>query len=189
MIRQFVSNYVAELKRAIDLIPVDKLEQTIETLINAYETGHTVFIMGNGGSGATASHFVCDLNKGAGRGQTKRLRSICLNDNMPSILAYANDLSFDDIFVEQLENFLEKEDVVMVLSASGNSPNVLKALQYANKISTHTIAFTGFKGGKAAGLANISIVIPANDVQKIEDIHLILTHMIMQIFQKKTGNE
>ncbi len=189
MIRQFVLDYVAELKRAIDLIPLDKLEQAVETLTQAYENGHSVFIMGNGGSGATASHFVCDLNKGVGRGQTKRLRSICLNDNMPSILAYANDISYEDIFVGQLENFLEKEDVVIILSSSGDSPNVLKAIQYANQKSAHTIAFTGFKGGKAADLAKISIVIPANDVQKIEDIHLILTHMIMQIFQKKTENE
>jgi D-sedoheptulose 7-phosphate isomerase len=188
MIRQFVSNYVAELKRAIDLIPLDKLELTINTLIDAYETGHSVFIMGNGGSGATASHFVCDLNKGTQRGLSKRMRCICLNDNMPSILAYANDLSYDDIFTGQLENFLEKEDVVIVLSASGNSPNVLKAIQYANQKSAHTIAFTGFKGGQAATLAKISIVIPAEDVQKIEDIHLILAHMILQIFQKKTGN-
>jgi len=188
MIRQFVSNYVAELKRAMDLIPLDKLELTIKTIIDAYETGRQIFIMGNGGSGATASHFVCDLNKGVRRGQTKRLRSICLNDNMPSILAYANDLSYDDIFVRQLENFLEKEDVVIVLSASGNSSNVLNAIQYANQKSAHTVALTGFKGGQAADLAKISIIIPANDVQKIEDIHLLLTHMILQIFQKKTGN-
>ena len=188
MIRQFVSNYVAELKRAMDLIPMDKLEQTIEILINAYETGHTVFIMGNGGSGATASHFVCDLNKSVHRGQSKRMRCICLNDNMPSILAYANDLSYDDIFVGQLENFLEKEDAVIVLSASGNSSNVLKAIQYAHQKSAHTVAFTGFKGGQAADRAKISIIIPANDVKKIEDIHLLLTHMIVKIFQKKTGN-
>jgi len=189
MIRQFVSNYVAELKRAMDLIPLDKLEQTIEILIDAYETGHQIFIMGNGGSGATASHFVCDLNKGVRRGKTKRMRCICLNENMPSILAYANDLSYEDIFVGQLENFLEKEDVVIILSSSGNSPNVLKAIKFANQKSAHTIAFTGYKGGQVAVLAKISIVIPAEDVQKIEDIHLILTHMIMQIFQKKTGNE
>jgi D-sedoheptulose 7-phosphate isomerase len=186
MIRQFVSNYVAELKRAIDLIPLDKLELIIKTLIDAYETGHQIFIMGNGGSGATASHFVSDLNKGVHGGQAKRMRCICLNDNMPSILAYANDLSYDDIFVGQLENFLEKNDVVIVLSSSGNSPNILKALRYANQKSAHTIAFTGFKGGKAADYAKISIIIPADDVQKIEDIHLILTHMILQIFQKKT---
>lgn len=188
MIRQFVSNYIAELKKAMDLIPLDKLEKTIETLIKAYETGHSVFLMGNGGSGATASHFVSDLNKGVHRGQNKRMHCICLNDNMPSILAYANDLSFDDIFVAQLENFLEKEDIVIALSASGNSPNVLKAIQYANQKSAHTIAFTGFKGGKAASIAKISLVIPSSDVQKIEDIHLIITHMIKQIFQKKTGN-
>ena len=188
MIRQFVSNYVTELKRAMDLIPLDKLEKTIKILINAYETGHSVFIMGNGGSGATASHFVCDFNKGAHRGQNKRMRCICLNDNMPSILAYANDLSYDDIFVGQLENFLEKEDVVIVLSASGNSSNVLKAIQYAHQKSAHTVAFTGFKGGQAVDLAEISIIIPANDVQKIEDIHLLLTHMILQIVQAKTGN-
>lgn len=184
MIDQFVSNYVAELKEAMDLIPMDKLELAIEVLINAYESGHQIFIMGNGGSGATASHFVCDLNKGIHQGQTKRMRCICLNDNMPSILAYANDLSFDEIFVEQLENFLEKEDVVIVLSSSGNSPNILKAIKFANQKSAHTIAFTGFKGGQAAVLAEVSLVIQAHDVQKIEDIHLILTHMIRQIIQK-----
>ena len=188
MIRQFVSNYVSELKKAIDLIDLDKFELAINTLIDAYKAGRTVFIMGNGGSGATASHVVCDLNKGTLQGQAKRMKCICLNDNLPSILAYANDFSYDDIFVGQLENFLEKDDVVMVLSASGDSPNVVKAIEFAHQKSARTISMSGFKGGQVADHAEIPIIVPSDDVQKIEDIHLLLTHMIMQILMERTGN-
>ena len=141
--------------------------------------------MGNGGSGATASHFACDMNKEVSSGLDKRIQVICLNDNIPIISAYANDLSYDNIFTEQLKNFLKPNDVVIGISVSGNSRNVIKAIQYANDHSAITVGFTGFDGSQVAKIAKIPIVIAANDMQKVEDIHLILFHMIMQILQKK----
>jgi len=185
MIRRFVSEYVAEVKTLLDTISLDVFEKLVDRLKTAFEQGGTVYVMGNGGSGATASHFVCDMNKSGGRILSGKIRCACLNDNLPSILAYANDISFDDIFVKQLENFLSKDDVVMILSASGNSPNIVKALEFSRLTSVHSVALTGFKGGQAAGLADISLVVPSTDIQKIEDVHLMWSHMIIQIFRQR----
>jgi D-sedoheptulose 7-phosphate isomerase len=157
----------------------------VHVILDAYENQRSIFIMGNGGSGATASHFACDINKGASSGLEKRFKVFCLNDNVPTMLAYANDNSYEDIFVEQLKNFLKPEDVIIGISGSGNSKNVIKAIQYANKNEAKSVALTGFDGGKLAEVAKISLTIPVNDMQKTEDVHFILIHMIMQILCKK----
>ncbi|MBT9164878.1 MAG: Phosphoheptose isomerase 1 [candidate division WS2 bacterium] len=157
----------------------------MKLLFDTYEKGDYVFTMGNGGSGPTASHFTCDMNKSVCCGLQKRFRVICLNDNIPIMLAYANDSSYEDIFIEQLKNFLKPRDVVIGFSGSGNSKNVIKAINYANEIGATTMGFTGFDGGQLTKIAKISVVVPVNDMQKVEDIHLILTHMIMQILYKK----
>ncbi len=185
MIKEFTLRYLNELEDAIRSLAIDKLEKVISLISRAHERGHQIFIMGNGGSGSTASHFACDMNKGISFGLERRLKVICLNDNMPTILAYANDNSYEDIFVEQLKNFLNTDDIVIGISGSGNSENVLKAVRYANENGAKTIGLTGFDGGKLAKLAQTPIVVSVNDMQKIEDIHLILTHMIMQILYKK----
>jgi len=185
MIKTFAENYFEEMKRIFDELPLEKLEKVIEVLCNAYENESCIFIMGNGGSGSTASHFACDVNKGVSYGLKKRFRVISLNDNIPTILAYANDKSYDVIFVEQLANFLKPSDVVIGMSGSGNSVNVIKALQYANENLATSIGFTGFDGGQLSKTASISIVVPAYDMQKVEDLHLILAHIIMQSLHKK----
>ena len=185
MIKDFALKYLAELEKVIETIPLDRFEEILNIMLGAYEGEHSIFTMGNGGSGSTASHFACDINKGVSFGFEKRFRVICLNDNIPTMLAYANDNSYEDIFVEQLKNFLKPDDVVIGISGSGHSKNVIKAVQYANENGAISVAFTGFDGGKLAKMAKISIVIPASDMQKVEDTHLILTHMIMQILYKK----
>jgi D-sedoheptulose 7-phosphate isomerase len=185
MIKEFALNYLAELKKVLETISLERFKEMVNRILEAYEGGHTIFIMGNGGSGATASHFACDINKGTCLGLKKRFKVICLNDNVPIILAYANDSSYEDIFIEQLKNFLKPNDLVIGISASGNSKNVLKAIKYANKKGARTIGLTGFDGGELADLVKLPLVIEINDMQKVEDAHLIINHMIMQIVYKK----
>ena len=141
--------------------------------------------MGNGGSAATASHWVCDFNKGCSinpnnNNSSKRFKMICLNDNIATMLAYANDTSYDDIFVEQLRNYFSPGDVVIGISGSGNSNNVLKAINYTNENGGITIGLCGFNGGMLYSIAHVPILANIHDMQKVEDVHTIITHMAMQ---------
>jgi D-sedoheptulose 7-phosphate isomerase len=179
--------YLTELKGVIDALSRDKFHEIIDLLIDAWERERQIFVIGNGGSASTASHFACDINKGVSLGLEKRFKMICLNDNIPTMLAYANDLSYDDVFVEQLKNFITPDDLVVGFSGSGNSTNVLKAVDYANGIGARTIGITGFQGGELGQLASTALVVPSNDMQKIEDLHMIIVHMIMQIACKRTA--
>lgn len=184
MIKSFAHQYFEELKDICDLIPLDVIDVIVAALHQAYECGNQIFVMGNGGSAVTASHFVCDMNKGVSYGLEKRFKMICLNDNVASMMAYANDVSYEDIFLEQMKNFLRTGDVVIGFSGSGNSQNVVKAVRYGNEHKAITIGFTGFDGGELMKTANISLLVPINDMQKIEDIHLVLTHLIMSFFHQ-----
>jgi D-sedoheptulose 7-phosphate isomerase len=173
--------YADGLKKSLDSVRADKFEEVVHLLESAAEEGRQVFVMGNGGSGSTASHMACDLNKGVSYGLEKRLKVICLNDNVATILAYANDVSYDEVFVEQLRNFLAPGDVVIGISGSGNSLNVLKAIRYANEAGGHTVGLTGFDGGKLAKEVKTSLWVNVHDMQKAEDVHLILFHALMQV--------
>lgn len=178
--KNYYLDYFQELENTLNKIDLDNLNKINELLYNALENGGQIFTMGNGGSGSTASHLVCDLNKGVSLNNSRKFRAICLNDNMPTLLAYANDVSYDYVFIEQLKNFMNEGDVVIGFSGSGNSENVLKAVEYANENGGVTVGFSGFDGGKLAKIVNYSLVVPINDIQKCEDIHLILCHLIMQ---------
>ena len=178
--KDYFLDYFRDVKKSLDKIDLDNFNKINEILFNALENGRQIFTMGNGGSGATAAHLVCDLNKGVGFNNSRKFKAICLNDNMPTLLAYANDLSYSDIFSEQLKNFMNKGDIVIGFSGSGNSENVLRALEYANENEGITIGFSGFDGGRLAKKVRHSLVVPINDMQKCEDIHLILCHLIMQ---------
>lgn len=178
--KNYYLDYFQELENTLNKIDLDNLNKINELLYNALENGGQIFTMGNGGSGSTASHLVCDLNKGVSFNNSRKFRAICLNDNMPTLLAYANDVSYDYVFIEQLKNFMNEGDVVIGFSGSGNSENVLKAVEYANENGGVTVGFSGFDGGKLAKIANYSLIVPINDMQKCEDIHLILCHLIMQ---------
>lgn len=189
MYDNFSFQYLEQLKKLIESFPHKQFKKIADMLIWAYKHDKQIFIMGNGGSGATASHFVCDINKGACLNLDKRFKVICLNDNIPSILAYANDLSYADIFVEQLKNFLQFEDVVIGISGSGNSENVIRAVSYAKEKGAKTIGLTGFNGGRLSQIVDIPLVIDIKDMQKIEDLHLIVVHMLMQYLYKVLNSD
>ena len=129
--KSFSYSYIERLKRVLDGFPHDRFERFIEAMMDAYDQEKRIFVMGNGGSASTASHLACDINKGVCSGLEKRFKVICLNDNIPTMLAYANDLSYEDVFLEQLKNFFMPGDLVIGISGSGNSKNVLRAIEYA----------------------------------------------------------
>ena len=146
-----------------------------------------IFVCGNGGSAATASHFACDIVKGASYGRESRFRIIALTDQVSTLTAYANDVSYDAVFVEQLKNFAEPGDVFMAISGSGNSPNVLRAIEYARSIGCRTIALTGRDGGKLGPLADLHIQVRAPHMGRIEDSHMIVCHMICYYFMEEAS--
>ena len=182
--RKLSIEYLEELKGLLDVFPYDRFEEVASAILSAYDDEKQIFVMGNGGSGTTASHFACDINKGCCADIKKKFKVICLNDNVPTMMAYANDLSYEKVFVEQLKNFLQPGDVVIGISGSGNSENVIQAVLYAKENQGKTIGFTGFDGGRLAQLVDIPLIVSINDMQKVEDVHMIVVHMIMQYFCK-----
>jgi len=159
-------------------ISSDTLEKILEILIQTRNNNKKIFIMGNGGSASTASHFTSDLLKTSLIKNENKFKVISLTDNVPVILAWANDTSYDEVFVNQLQNFLEKDDVVIGISGSGNSINVLKAVEYANNINAHTVSLTGKGGGKLAKISKTSLIVPSDDMLTIETMHLMVCHIL-----------
>lgn len=178
----FLRSYLKELTDVFHNTNHREFDRFLSALRDAHARGAAVYVFGNGGSGSTASHFACDINKGASFGSERRFRVICLNDNIPTLLAYANDVSYDDVFVEQLKNFLEPKDLVIGISSSGNSRNVLKALEYAGSQGAHTFGLGGAGGGRMKTVARDCMIAASDDTQKIEDIHMIVVHCAMQCF-------
>src|SRR4051794_33312036 len=182
MPQTFPASYKTDLLQAIEAIDVQKVNQAIDMLSQAREQNRHVFVCGNGGSASTASHFACDMVKGASFGRDQRFRIMALTDSLPTITAYSNDVSYDCVFAEQLKNFAQPGDVVMAISGSGNSPNVLRAVEYGKSIGCRTIALTGRDGGKLAPLAEINIQAAIPHMGRIEDVHMIVSHMIAYSF-------
>lgn len=176
-----ISSYFAKLKNTIDLISKEDLNSLMNLLEEARNEGKTIFIMGNGGSAATASHYVCDFNKGISLNQDKKYRFICLNDNIPSMMAYGNDLSYEDIFLYPLKTYFTPGDVVIGMSGSGNSMNVVKAIEYANANYGISVSLTGYDGGKLKKISKYNVHVPINDMQITEDLHMVLDHCMMKI--------
>jgi len=187
-IKPKIDSYFDFIIKTLNNLNRESIIKFTELLLEVYKEGGTIFVFGNGGSGATASHFAGDFVKGVSRGLNKRFKVICLNDNMPALTAVANDISYDDVFVEQLKNFIKKNDLVIGISGSGNSVNIVKAIKYANNISVKTVAFCGFDGGKIKKIANLAIHADINDMETSEDIHLIITHCVKKIIIKETKN-
>lgn len=189
MIKQLTQSYFDEIKQILDEISLQEIEKITTILYNAYRKQKHIFIMGNGGSASTASHFACDLGKGTlspkDTKKIKRFKVTSLTDNVATITAWSNDISYDQIFSEQLKNLLSPGDVVIGISASGNSPNVLKAIKFAKKTRAITVGLAGFDGGKLAKISDISLVARVNKYDIAEDIHLMLSHIITRYFLKK----
>ena len=189
--RAFLERVGQELLR-IDPAEVKGLADAI---YDCYQEGCTVFLCGNGGSGSNCSHFCEDLGKGTLRREDfdndkkKRLRVLSLTDNTPYILAWANDEGFDRVFVEQLKNMAQPGDLLIALSGSGNSPNVLKAVEWANRHDLRTFGCTGFNGGKLRSLARQGLHVPLDDMGIVESIHLAAFHWVVDDLHRRIGME
>jgi len=179
-----IDAYFEKLQSTLKAISRKELNDFLNLLLDALDKDCQVFTLGNGGSHATASHMAVDFNKGLSWGKTKRFRFICLGDNTPTITAYANDVSYEDIFIEPLKNFLKPGDLVIAISGSGNSPNVIKAVEYANTHGALTLGLTGYDGGKLRKIAQHNVHIPITDMQVTEDLHMVLDHMAYSILGK-----
>ncbi|MFL6543591.1 MAG: SIS domain-containing protein [Candidatus Udaeobacter sp.] len=180
----FTESYRSQLVNAISSLDLGAVEQAILWLGEARDKNRHVFVCGNGGSAATASHFACDILKGASFEREQRFRILALTDSLPTLTAYSNDVCYECVFEEQLKNFAQKDDVILAISASGNSPNVLRAVEYGNRIGCRTVALTGRDGGKLGGLAQLNIQVRAQHMGRIEDTHLIICHMIAYHFME-----
>jgi D-sedoheptulose 7-phosphate isomerase len=178
----FSEAYKTDLLKAIETIDLDRVDQAIEWFQQARAGGRHIFVCGNGGSASTASHFACDMVKGASYNRGARFRIMALTDQLPTLTAYANDVGYDAVFVEQLKNFAQPGDILVAISGSGNSPNVLRAMEYANQAGCRTMALTGRDGGQLGPLAQLNIQVPVPHMGRIEDAHMIVCHMICYYF-------
>ncbi|MFG6357726.1 MAG: SIS domain-containing protein [Acetatifactor sp.] len=182
-----IKRYIEMEKQILDSLSVDEIDEVMNVLENARLAGRRIFICGNGGSASTAAHIECDFNKGISYDQEIKYDIECLSDNVPMMMAIANDIGYNDIFVVPLRNKLKTGDVVIGISGSGNSENVLRAFRYANELGADTIAFTGYGGGKLKAMAKYNIHVAVDNMQIVEDIHLVLNHMMMYILSGMKG--
>jgi D-sedoheptulose 7-phosphate isomerase len=180
----FSASYKSSVLDAIEQIDLGRVEQAIQWFDDARAQSRHIFVCGNGGSASTASHFACDIIKGASFNRAQRFRILALTDSLPTLTAYSNDVGYECVFAEQLKNFAHSGDLVMAISGSGNSPNVLRAVEYGNSIGCKTIALTGRDGGKLGPLAQLNIQVPVPHMGRIEDAHMIICHMIAYRFME-----
>jgi D-sedoheptulose 7-phosphate isomerase len=178
--------YFEELQSVAKNVPLDDVDRIAHALVKAYESERTVYVFGNGGSAALASHFACDLGKGTAYcNGGRRFRVLALTDNIPTLTAWANDSSYEDVFSEQLRCFVQAHDIAFAISASGNSKNVLSALHVARDAGAVTLGITGFEGGRMRSLCDICVVIPSENMQIIEDLHLVIAHSIYRVIHSR----
>lgn len=181
--------YISLVKETLDKLDHSAIAQMADAFYKTYQAGGNIYTMGNGGSGASASHAAGDFLKGASYGLDKRFRMICLNDNLPSMMAIANDIGWHAIFEEPLKNYLQPHDLVIGISGSGNSENVVRALTYAKERGAKTIAMSGFKGGKISQLADISVNAPVMDMEVTEDVHMVIFNIVKkEMMQRLMGD-
>lgn len=175
---EWVETYLAELARVLVTLPREPLLALVAELRRARMEGRRVFLLGNGGSAATAAHMACDFGKNIRRPGQPGLRVISLVDNVPTLTAYANDEGYDRIFAEPLRTLAEPGDVALAISGSGNSPNVLRALETARELGLITLGLTGFAGGKMKDLVDVCLIVPSARMEQIEDVHMVLDHLL-----------
>jgi D-sedoheptulose 7-phosphate isomerase len=185
----FVSVYLERLQTAIAELPLERIEHLGDILYSAYRNRKQVFIIGNGGSAATASHMACDLGKNTIRPNTPRFRILSLTDNTPLLSALANDVGYERVFTEQLINLIQPGDVLIGISGSGNSSNIVHAMRYAHDRGATAVALLGFDGGVALELADESIVVPSRDYGVVEDVHMILNHVLVGHFRERLEHD
>jgi len=186
-VKQWITNYLVAQKAAHDSIPIDGVAQLIETLRTTLKEDRRIFVFGNGGSAANASHLATDLGKGASDKVGKRFRVLSLNDNVSWITALANDYAYEDVFVGQLQNYGQAGDLALGISVSGNSPNCVKALEWAKKSGLRTVALVGGKRGRMAEIAEQVIAINDTHYGRVEDAQMGICHLLCYAFMENPG--
>ena len=181
---QAIKDYIALERDTLSRLDVAAINEAMNLIMEAYAGRHTIYIFGNGGSSATASHYQNDFNKGISEYVETKFRFQCLNDNVATVMAIANDIGFEEVFRFQLRNKLEEGDILIAISGSGNSKNVVNAVEYAKSCGNKIIGMTGFTGGRLRELCDISLHVPVMSMQTTEDIHMVFDHLIMSIFYK-----
>ena len=182
--KTFFADYLSKQKGALDSIPLDHLSRIVEVFSDALANDKQIFVFGNGGSAANASHFVTDLGKGSSDKTGKRFRCLSLNDNSPWLTAIGNDYAFEDIFSRQLMNFASDGDIIFVMSVSGNSPNLVKAALWAKDNNVRVVALVGERKGKLAEIADMAVVVNDGHYGRVEDAHMGICHMIAYAFME-----
>lgn len=172
-----IEAYISHLQGVLARLALPDIRQSIDLVMETYQADRQIFIIGNGGSASTASHVANDLSKGLSLPGVRRFRAISLTDNVATMTAWSNDVSYDDVFVEQLKNLIDSGDLVIGISASGNSENVLRAIRHAKAMGCKTIGWIGFGGGELKQIADVSVVVDSDDYGPVEDVHLILNHI------------
>ncbi len=180
-----IQKYILHLQDVLERLKLDDVRQSIDVIMEAYYVNKQIFVVGNGGSASTASHLACDLGKGTSVAGKPRFRVISLTDNVATMTAWSNDVAYEDVFVEQLKNLVNAGDVVIGISASGNSENVIRAMQHAADIGCNTIGWSGFGGGKLATICDVNVVVDSHQYGPVEDVHLILNHVLHAWIQEE----
>jgi D-sedoheptulose 7-phosphate isomerase len=188
-VKDHIRSYLDRLESALATIPPEDVAVLSERLYRAYHDGKQVFVFGNGGSASTASHMAADLAKNTIGPNMRRFRILSLNDNIPLLTALSNDLGYQRVFAEQLMNLIHPGDVLVAISGSGNSRNVLRAIEYARSQCAQVVGLLGFAGGEAAPLCDTAIVVKSNDYGVVEDAHLILNHILVEYFRERLLSE
>jgi D-sedoheptulose 7-phosphate isomerase len=184
-----IKSYLDAVSEILQKLSLTKIEQIMELIYKTYRDDRFIFLLGNGGSAATASHLACDFGKGTVSPGQKRMKVMSLTDNLPLITAWANDTQYEDIFAEQLAHFVSPGDLVIGLSGSGKSRNVLNALKLARENKALTVGITGFDGGEMKNIVDYCLIVPSNNMQQIEDCHLIITHLIFSLLRDRISTD
>lgn len=182
--QDYIKDYLALEMEMLSSLDIDAIDAALSLLEDCLEQERTVYVFGNGGSSATASHIQNDFNKGVSEHSEKKFRFICLNDNISTVMAVANDIGFEEVFRFQLRGKIKTDDVVMAISGSGNSPNVINAVEYAKEQGCRVIGLTGYDGGKLKKLSDIPLHVPVSSMQITEDIHMVFDHLMMSVLRK-----
>ena len=183
-ISDYISEYLEMEKKTIESLNREELLSVVNAFLDVYEKEGTIYVFGNGGSASTASHMANDYNKGLNEFLDKKFRFVCLNDNVATLMSIANDISYEEVFRMQLRGKLEEKDLVVGISGSGNSMNVINAISYAKEMGVKTVGLCGYEGGKLKALSDVVLHVKLNDMQIVEDIHLIFNHLLMYVCQR-----
>ena len=183
-ISDYISEYLEMEKKTIESLNREELLSVVNAFLDVYEKEGTIYVFGNGGSASTASHMANDYNKGLNEFLDKKFRFVCLKDNVATLMSIANDISYEEVFRMQLRGKLEEKDLVVGISGSGNSMNVINAISYAKEMGVKTVGLCGYEGGKLKALSDVVLHVKLNNMQIVEDIHLIFNHLLMYVCQR-----